>query len=71
MGSDWLDEEDDAGGVEVVLSGGSTVFPINDLARSRHCSASRSIRSTSKDMLSLSSEAGTESEGVMRKIIPG
>lgn len=71
MGSGWPDEEDDAGDMAVVLSAGSALFPINDLARSRHCSASLSIRSTSKDALSLSSVARTESETVIRKRIPG
>lgn len=70
MGSGWPDEEEDAGDMAVVLSGGLTLFPINDLARSRHCSASLSIRSTPNDTLSLSSVARTESETVIRKIIP-
>lgn len=64
MGSGWPGEEDGAGNVAVGLSGGSTLFPRNDRARSRHCSASLSIRSTSTstDTLSLSSVARTESE---------
>lgn len=41
-------------------SGGSAFFPINDFARSRHCSASRNMRSTSTASISLSSEAGAE-----------
>lgn len=62
MGSDLPDEEEDAGDMEVVLSRDSTLFPINDLARSKHCSASCSIRSNSNDTLSLSSVARTENE---------
>lgn len=58
MGSGWPDEGEDAGDMAVGLSGGSTLFPINDLARSRHCSASLSIRSTSRDTRSLSSVPG-------------
>lgn len=69
MGSGWLNEEGDAGDTAVVLSGGSTLFPINDLARSRHCSASLSIRSTSNDTLSLSSVARTERETVRRNVV--
>lgn len=57
--SDWPDEEEEPCDTEVVLS---TLFPINDLARSRHCSASSSIRSSSKATLSLSSVGGTESQ---------
>lgn len=57
--SDWPDEEEEPCDMEVVLS---TLFPRNDLARSRHCSASRSIRSSSKATLSLSSVGGTESQ---------
>lgn len=60
--SDWPEEEEEPCDTELVLSGDSTLFPINDLARSRHCSASRSIRSSSKATLSLSSVGGTESE---------
>lgn len=41
-------------------SGGLAFFPINDLARSKHCSASLNMRSTSTASISLSSEAGAE-----------
>lgn len=45
---------------EAERSGGSAFFPINDLALSRHCSASCNIRSTSTATMSRSSEARTE-----------
>lgn len=41
---------------EADRSGGSVLFPTNDLARSRHCSARVNIRSTSTDTISFSTE---------------
>lgn len=57
-GSDWPGEHVEEAGMEAERSEGSALFPINDLARSRHCSASLNIRSTSTTIISVSSEAG-------------
>ena len=59
---DWPgDKQEEAGAeAEAETSGGSALFPINDLARSRHCSASLNIRSPSTATISFSSEARTD-----------
>lgn len=59
-GSDWPGEQEVDVETEAERSGWSAFFPINDLALSRHCSASRNIRSTSIATMSRSSEAGTD-----------
>lgn len=54
-GSDWTGEE--AVETEMVVrgSGGAVLFPMKDLALSRHCSATFNIRSPSTATISLSS----------------
>lgn len=54
-GSDWTGEEADETAMEVEESGGAALFPMKDLALSRHCSASLSMRSPSTATISLSS----------------
>lgn len=68
-GSDWPSEQEEEVGRGAERSGGSVLFPTNDLARSRHCSASLNIRSTSTATISRSSEEKKAEKG-MRKSIP-
>lgn len=53
--ADCTGGEADETEMEVGGSGGTARFPIKDLARSRHCSASLNIRSPSTAAISLSS----------------